>query len=337
MKYRWASLALVAAGGLLTAQAVLESRRARRAERAHPQRGRRITVRGIGLHVTEQGDGPPIVVLHGNGATTEDFRLSGLLDQLARTHRVIAFDRPGFGYSDRPRWRNWSARAQAKLFLAALDQLQVERPILVAHSWGALVALAMAFENPERIAGLALVSGYYFVEPRLDIVPLLPASIPVVGDILRYTLSPLLVRALRGPAYRKLFGPARVAERFDREFPLALAARPSQLRAVAGDTAALMPSAAALQRRYGALRMPVAIISGDGDRIVRSALHSERLHRAIPSSTLTIVPGAGHMVHHSAPATVLRAIRDLADGIDEQGFAAAQQNKADRVQTVSAS
>ncbi|GIL40918.1 alpha/beta fold hydrolase [Roseiterribacter gracilis] len=323
------------AAGFLATRALLEARRAKRAARDFPPRGRMITVNGVKLHVVEQGDGgSPIVLLHGNGATTEDFRLSGLQDQLARTHRVISIDRPGFGFSERPRGRWWDATAQARLIQDALDQLEIERPILVGHSWGTLVALAMALTHPDRVAGLALLSGYYFTEPRPAILPMLPSALPVIGDILRYTLSPPLTRALRGPAYRKLFRPAQVTPRFEHEFPLALAARPSQLRAVAADTATMMPSAARLQHHYRTLHMPVAIVSGDGDRIVDPAVHAERLHTAIAGSALTIIPGAGHMVHHSASAAVLRAIQDLAERIDEDGFAHAQQNKEERLLSV---
>ncbi|MDB5368166.1 MAG: alpha/beta hydrolase [Rhodospirillales bacterium] len=273
------------------------------------------------MHVTEQGEGPPIVFLHGNGATSEDFRISGLLDDLARTHRVIAFDRPGFGFSERTRLRRWHAAAQGALIQAALDQMKIERPILVGHSWGTLVALAMALDAPDRVAGLVLISGFYFAEPRLDVAALLPSTIPGVNDVLRYTLLPPLMRALAGPAYRELFRPASVSARFNEEFPKPIAARPSQLRAIAGDTANLISSARAMQRRYGELSMPVAIVTGNGDRIVDPAVHADRLHAAIAGSSLTRIPGAGHMVHHTARATVLDAITRLAAETEERANA----------------
>lgn len=94
--------AAVATAGLATA-AGLVTRSARETERAHPADGRFVVVEGVKLHYLERGDGPPIVLLHGNGVTAQDWAVSGVFDGLATDHRVIAFDRPGFGYSDRPR------------------------------------------------------------------------------------------------------------------------------------------------------------------------------------------------------------------------------------------
>ena len=88
--------------------------------------------------------GETVVLLHGNGAMAEDFAISGLLDRLARRHRVVAFDRPGYGHSSRPRSTIWTAAAQGRLMRNALRQLGVARPVVVGHSWGTLVAAALA-------------------------------------------------------------------------------------------------------------------------------------------------------------------------------------------------
>ena len=90
-----------------------------------------------------------------------------------------------------------------------------------------------------------------------------------------------------------------MTERFKREYSTALALRPSQLRATAADGALMMPDAKALSARYGGLAMPVAIVAGNGDKIV-SPEHAERLRGAAPDATLCIVEGTGHMVHHVA-------------------------------------
>jgi hypothetical protein len=99
----------------LAAAAVFNVYQARRVERRNPPRGRFIEVDGVRLHYLDQGEGPPVVLLHGNIVTAEDFAYSGLLDLAAEHHRVIAFDRPGMGYSDRPNGRLWTPRAQADL------------------------------------------------------------------------------------------------------------------------------------------------------------------------------------------------------------------------------
>jgi alpha-beta hydrolase superfamily lysophospholipase len=91
-----------AAAATLAAMTAYNVYRAWKAEREYPPAGRFVTVDGVRLHYIEKGEGSPVVLLHGNVVTAEDFDTSGVLDLLARRHRVIAFDRPGFGYSERP-------------------------------------------------------------------------------------------------------------------------------------------------------------------------------------------------------------------------------------------
>src|SRR6185312_8428886 len=124
----------------------------------------------VKLHYLDKGAGPALVLLHGNGSMIEDFETSGLLEQVAQRYRVLAFDRPGFGHTNRPGDRKWTAEEQARLLSRALRELGVRKPIVLGHSWGTLIALAMAFEDPPSVAGLVLVSGYYFPQARLDVL-----------------------------------------------------------------------------------------------------------------------------------------------------------------------
>jgi pimeloyl-ACP methyl ester carboxylesterase len=310
----WAGAAVTAGtvASVLTAAAVFANARARQAERRHPPRGRFLDIDDVRVHYLERGTGSPVVLLHGNGSMIEDWEISGVLDGLAATgHRVIAFDRPGFGYSARPRRRIWTPAAQAELVYVALKELGVERPTVVGHSWGTLVALALALSHPDEVMGLVLLSGYYFPTTRADVPLMSPPAIPVLGDVLRYTASPLLARALAPKLIRKVFAPAPVTRRFKAEFPMELAMRPSQIRASAAETALMIPAARQLGGRYHELRMPVGIMAGAEDQIVSVRRHSERLREELPGSELRLVPGAGHMVHHTAPEAVLELIAHL--------------------------
>jgi pimeloyl-ACP methyl ester carboxylesterase len=303
---------LAGAAAVLGGAALANHLMARRSERRSPPLGRFVVVDGVRLHVIEAGEGAPIVLLHGNGAMAEDFVLSGVVDALARQHRVIAFDRPGFGHSDRPRSRVWSAAAQARLMHRALAQMGVQRPVLVGHSWGTLVAMRMALDHPADAAALVLLSGYYTPTPRTDVVLFTGPAIPVLGDVMRYTIAPLVSLMILPMLLRKMFAPARVPGHFRRGFPFGLALRPSQLRASAADTALMIPGAFAMRHRHGELAMPVLIMSGDGDRIVDLGRQARRMHRDVPGSELRIVPGCGHMVYHTAPDAVVAAILDTA-------------------------
>jgi alpha-beta hydrolase superfamily lysophospholipase len=118
----------------LAGSAVLVNRRAAQAERDYLAKGRFVTVDGVRLHYVEKGSGPPVVFLHGNGAMVEDMLISGVVDAAASAYRAIVFDRPGFGHSERPRDRSWTAAAQAALFARTFAQLGIGSPIVLGHS-----------------------------------------------------------------------------------------------------------------------------------------------------------------------------------------------------------
>ncbi len=195
------------------------------------------------MHYTDEGDGPPVVLLHGNGVTAQDWKSSGLIHALVGTHRVIAFDRPGFGYSTRPRGQVWTAAAKAALLYEALQRLNIAAMAIVGHSWGTLVALALALEYPIHYKRLLLISGYYFPTFRVDVALFGTPALPIIGDVLRYTVLPPPGAALTPIVSAQLFAPADVDPAIKAE--LATAIRRWQIRANAEDTALMVPSAAA--------------------------------------------------------------------------------------------
>src|SRR6266481_7578084 len=101
-----------------------------------------VTVDGTLLHFVVRGAGPPVVLIHGNPGSGQDW--TRLFAPLAAHHEVVAFDRPGHGRSQRPRHIDATIEVQARLLHDALKQLHVERPIVVGHSWGGALALVYA-------------------------------------------------------------------------------------------------------------------------------------------------------------------------------------------------
>jgi pimeloyl-ACP methyl ester carboxylesterase len=299
---------LLGTGVALAAAATYVQYRRKQVEQENPPTGKFIEVDGIRLHYLERGQGRPVVLLHGNATMAQEFDISGLLDLASDKYRVIAFDRPGYGYSERPRTTIWDPVAQAQLLYQALQRLGVEQPVVVAHSWGTMVAVALGLEHPEYVRSLVLLSGYYYPTPRLDVPLLSPPAIPVIGDLMRYTVSPLIGRLIWPAMVRKIFGPAKTTARFKNEFPVWMTLRPVQLRASAAETGLMIPSADKLSSRYRELHMPVVIMSGASDLHVISKLHSERLHKELPQSELIVVPEVGHMIQHLVPQQVMSAI-----------------------------
>jgi pimeloyl-ACP methyl ester carboxylesterase len=282
----------------------------RQAEEANPPDGKFVDVDGVRLHYREYGQGPALVLLHGNGILAHDFDVSGLTERAATHYRVIAFDRPGFGHSERPRSTIWTPLAQARLLHAALQRIGVDKPIVLGHSWGTLVALSMALEFPDTVRGLVLLSGYYYPSLRLDSPMSSPPAIPIIGDVLRFTVAPLLGRLMWPLLAKAIFSPVRVPERF-RRLPVWMMLRPSQLRASAAESALMVPSAMLLRKRYPELAMPVTIIAGTGDLIANVRHNAQQLHDAIAHSELRLQPDIGHMVHYSRPDEIVAAIDAL--------------------------
>jgi len=299
---------LAGAGMALAASAAFVRARTADAERAHPPRGHFITVDGVRLHYTDDGQGPPVVVFHGLGSMVEELALSGLLREAAKRHRVIAFDRPGYGHSERPRRWRFSAATQARLFYKAIRALDVHRPVVLAHSWGALVAIELVLQFPGLVRSMVLESGLYFPRPRADLPLLVSPAIPVLGDLMSHTVSPLIARAMWPAWLKMLFAPAPVPSYFAR-FPMWMALRPSQLRATAEDAAFTLPAEMHVAARLRDLRLPITLVVGRGDRYVDPDRHTMRMHRMLPRGTrLVVSPHSGHMVHHSDLPLVLAAI-----------------------------
>jgi pimeloyl-ACP methyl ester carboxylesterase len=314
---RVASSALIALAASATAAAGLagvNAVRARRATKANPPLGKFVTVRDVELHYLARGTGPTIVLLHGNGLMIEDWIASGLFETLAKSHRVIAFDRPGFGHSERPRTTLWTPVAQAQLIADALKAIGEDQVTVVGHSFGAMVALALGQERPELVSSLVLIGGYYYPSARVDVVLAAPPAVPLVGDVIRYTASPLIGAAAKPAMEEKIFAPAPVSAGWRSEFPFEMTLRPSQIRAAAADAALMIPAAATLAERLLKLRVPLTIIAGASDEIVDSEAQSARLADEVQGSDLRLIPGAGHMVHHTASGEVSKAIAERAGG-----------------------
>jgi pimeloyl-ACP methyl ester carboxylesterase len=146
------------AGAAMAAAYALVRAKSAQAERQLPPSGTFIDVDGVRLHYIDRGKGPVVLLLHGNAGLAQDFEAAGLVDRLAAGYRVIAFDRPGFGYSTRPRGRLWTVDHQAQLLLRALRKLDVADCLVFAHSWGTLVGMAMAALDPGAVRGLVLAS-----------------------------------------------------------------------------------------------------------------------------------------------------------------------------------
>ena len=276
-----------------------------RARRRAPRLGGTVTVDGVQLHYVQQGEGRPVVFLHGAKGSAYDALLSvGPL--LAQRYRLLVFDRPGFGYSARAATDNGSPYVQARLLGDALRALGAERPVVVAHSAGAPVALALALERPEEVAAVVTLGGYVFAarDPARALNRLLTA--PVLGSLLRWTVVVPLGHLLAPIVVRHTFAPDPSDRAYARLAP-SLALRPSALAGDARDLPMVEAGLRTLARHYAGLQVPVVAVHGLADAVV-SAAQAVRLCQLAPRSDLVLLEETGHQPHFARPKAVLEAV-----------------------------
>ena len=314
-----AVLAALCVLGLLGA-AALTTRLARRAEAALPPAGRFIEVPGARLHVVEAGelrDGrTPILMLHGLAGQLHHFRYS-LVDALAEETRVVAVDRPGSGYSTREPGRATALEDQADAIAALMERLGFERALLVGHSLGGALSLAVALRHPTRVAGLALLAP----------LTTMPGGSPEVFRSLQVppALRSLIARTVAIPAFvsrrealmRLVFGPEDAPGDYARRGGGLLSLRPQQFQSAAEDYAAVPRSLMALEARYGELArepaapLPIAVLYGREDRVLDYRPQGEGFIARVPHARLELVTG-GHMLPVTQPARCAEFIRRAA-------------------------
>ena len=265
-----------------------------------------ISIDGARQHFVMTGSGSPVVLIHGNPGSCQDW--TRLYSPLSTEYQVIAFDRPGHGHSDRPNQRDITVEVQAAMLRAALDQLRIERPMLVGHSWGSALALAYALEFPGALSGLVLLApAIYLSDDGVSFISKLPAM-PVIGDIMNCLFTPLIAASLVRSDLRKAFAPDRVPPHYLRSV-LSEWTRPKKVKWYAVDDALLNKSLPNLSARYSEIRTPMAIVTGDSDLIVPAEENAHRLHESLPDSRLQVLSQTGHQIPFTRPEAVMDAIR----------------------------
>lgn len=281
----------------------------RRVERLVPADGGFVALDGVRLHCLDRGSGPAIVMIHGLGGQMRNFS-HGLLDRLAGDHRVILIDRPGSGYSQAIGANN--VRAQAAVIAKLLERLEVDRPLVVGHSLGGAVALALALDHPARVGGLALIAPLTQV---IEAVPPAFRGLAIQSAALRRAAAWTIATPatlLAGAKGRDLvFAPDPVPADFATRGGGALVTRPATFESASADMAAANLDLPEMMRRYPTLTVPLGILYGRGDRILDLALHGERLAAAVPGAELTLIEG-GHMIPLTKPDAVAAWIRGRA-------------------------
>lgn len=299
-----------AAAGVMAGAALYARQFTREVERRNPPVGRFVDVqRGRRLHYVAAGRGHPVVLLHGASSQLQDMTVS-LMPCLWDRYHVVAFDRPGHGYSDRPPYRAWS-EAQARTVHEAVRTLGLEKPVIIGHSMGGGIAMAYGMLFPDEIAGVVFLSGLAYPEVRPDFLKFAAPAIPLVGTVLTHTVYQPLQRVMLPSMLRKFFAPQRIPDRLQRELPIEMLYRPRAIRVNAEEQMMVVPSMFDLWRHYGSYRLPVVVMVGSEDQTTDPHKHGIPMSRQLPDARLHVLPGLGHMIHHFAQDAVVEAVADI--------------------------
>lgn len=278
-----------------------------RAEESHPPEGQFLTANGHKIHVIVRGQGPDLVLIHGASGSTRDMTFE-LVSHLEDRYRVLIFDRPGLGYSDRINTSGATLIQQAEILSLAAAQLGAHRPIVMGQSYGGGVALAWAAHFPNRLAALVPVAAVssIWASPLDRLYRIM--SHKWLGPIAIPLLTAFVSDSYVDKVMTSIFTPQDEPKGFGKYFGPGLTLRRKTLRANALQRANLLDEIHALLPFYNKISVPTEIIHGDEDITVPAWNHAERLVTRIPGAILTLLPGVGHMPQHVAPSDVAAAI-----------------------------
>jgi pimeloyl-ACP methyl ester carboxylesterase len=276
--------------------------------------GQFITVDGVRLHYLDggarTGDRPPVLLLHGFGASTTTWRHT--LPALASHERVLALDFPGHGYSERVTTPTYSLRRTANLVAGFLTALDIGRAVVVGNSMGGAVALQLAISHPRRVDRLVVVDAVGDSagprRPPAALLRLLTAG-PLGRALIYYTFcNPAFARRGLALSYAD---PARLTEAAVTGYRAPLRVRGTAQALVA---MTLSPPDSDLPHRLPTITAPTRILWGADDRLIPLTT-GERLRDRIPGSRLTVLPHCGHLPQEECPALFHAALNAfLAEG-----------------------
>ncbi|HTA40666.1 MAG TPA: alpha/beta hydrolase [Candidatus Acidoferrales bacterium] len=270
-------------------------------ERAVPPLGTVIDLDGERIHYVDRGSGAPIVLIHGLAGNLRNYTYA-LVDRLANDFRVIALDRPGSGYSPRSHKTSASLAAQSATIARLIHALGLERPLVVGHSLGGAVSLALALNHPESAGALALLAPLTQVREKVpNAFRGLDIHSPLLRAIVAHTVAAPIAMKTGPDVVRAIFKPEAVPDDFATRGGGLLGMRPEGFYASSSDMIEVHRGMTDLVARYPHLNLPIGILFGTDDAILDYKIFGEGFVAQVPQAELTLIPGAGHMLQITQP------------------------------------
>ena len=263
-------------------------------------------------------DGPPVVLLHGLGATNAS--LLPVLVDLARDHRVLAPDLPGFGATAKPRGpytAGWFARWLNRFLL----QNGAEPAVLVGNSLGGRVALELGLAAPDSVRGLVLLCPSPAFRRLRQLSPLVRLLRPELAALPLRVSRPIVVESIRSMFSVPDRLPAPWYDAAADEFLRVFAdrrARTAFFAVLRGIYTEQAYGSRGFWDRLPALRPPALFVWGDRDRLV-PASYARHVAAALPAAGSVVLEDSGHVPQFEHPAELMLMIRGFLDSVDAPG------------------
>ncbi len=286
---------------------------ARRVEAMLPPRGQFMEIDGQRIHYVDSGGNkPPVVMIHGLGGNLLHYGYA-MADKLSNDFRVILVDRPGSGYSTRPDDAPATLTAQAKTIATLIRKLGLGKPLVVGHSLGGALSLAIALDHPDCVGGLTLLAPLTHAQEEVpEVFKGIVIASPLVRKAIAWTVAtPLGI--LRG---QKLVAEVFAPEAAPADFPIRgggiLGLRPRAFYATSTDIMAVADVLPGYIARYKELGIPMGMLYGKGDRLLDYRRHGDAMKATCPALDLEVMEG-GHMLPITVPDRCAAVVRRVAE------------------------
>lgn len=285
-------------------------------DKRNPPVGAFAEVNGTTMHFVHVPAGPnaglpPIVFIHGASGNLND-QMIPLRPRLEGRAELLFIDRPGHGWSSRGPKSNGDPFGQAATIAALMDRLGIKKAVISGHSFGGATAAAFALKYPEKTAGLVFIAAATHPWPggkssfhyELTTTPIIG---PIFSELLAFPAGKLRMKA----AIASVFSPNPVPDGYAKNAEIELVLRPATFRANAHDVEGLYRHTLKAAPRYGDIKAPTVIVSGDRDTVVYEEIHSAGLARDIPGAKIVWVKNLGHKPDWITPELVTAAIETV--------------------------
>ncbi|MFN2609814.1 MAG: alpha/beta fold hydrolase [Actinomycetota bacterium] len=255
------------------------------------------------LHADTVGSGPSVLLLHGQPGSKMDWK--AVASELALDHTVIIPDRPGYGLTGGMANGFFD---NADRLVDLMDSDGIENTIVVGHSWGGGVALALTQRHPSRVTGLVLAASVGI--SQTDIVDRV-LGLPIAGHVLAFVALQGMGRALLSERARRSMGRglSGVDEEHLRESVSSWMSS-SAWRSFHREQKSYLKEISFIEESLGGISVPTIVVIGSKDPLIRPS-SAKRLARRIAGSKIMWIDGAGHFLPLVAPSSIAEAVRNL--------------------------